>query len=141
MSGCRKAVLAGVISLTLGCAGRRFEDRPPRLRVTAEAKHVFAFPATVHFHAFVDGGPHDNPELYCPDVVWDFQDVRYFDGRDCVPYEPGSRIQRAFSAEHTFELEGQYSITVRLVQRGRTVLTGQVEILIRRNALILTSSG
>lgn len=133
----RRTAFVSLVMLTLGCAGRRFEERP-RLRVTAEAKHVFALPATIQFHAFIDGGRNDDPTLYCPDVVWDFQGVEYLDKRDCDPHEPGSRIQRAFAGERTFELEGQYDVKVRLLQRGRTVLSGQVEILVRRNAVILT---
>lgn len=133
-----KTTFVALVVLALGCAGRRFEERPPRVRLTAEAKHVFAFPATVQFHAFIDGGRNDDPELYCLDVVWDFQGVEYLDERDCDPYVPGSRIQRAFVAEKTFELEGHYEVEVRLLQRGRTVLTGRVEVVVRRNALIIT---
>lgn len=133
MGWTRFALLGLLLSV---CSTHRREGATAHIRLTAE-RRVSALPATVRFHAFIEGGRDDEPLLYCPDVVWNFQAAQFRDERDCEPYAPGARIQRAYVADHTFEREGVYDVEVRLLQRGRSVLSATVEIMVRRNAVTI----
>ena len=120
--------------LSVACAAHSPSAGKARLRVTADA-HISELPATIEFRAFIEGGRNDARGLYCLDVVWDFRHVQYRDERDCDPYEPGIRIQRAFTTEHTFEREGVYDVEITLLQRGRPVLSASVEVQVRESTV------
>ena len=133
----RGTTLAALSALVLfGCSARVMDGEKPRLRLSVDSRYS-ELPATLRFTAFIDGGRDDDPMLYCPDVLWNFQSVVYRDERDCEPYEPGRRIQRAYVAEHTFEREVAIDVEVRILQRGRTVLRAKAEIQVRRSAVTI----
>jgi hypothetical protein len=128
--------VAFIVLFFVGCSGRVLDGEKPRLRLSADSRYS-DLPATVRFTAYIGGGRDDDPMLYCPDVLWNFQSVEYRDERDCEPYAPGRRIQRAYVAEHTFEREVAIDVEVRILQRGRTVLRATAEIQVRQSAITI----
>jgi len=69
-------------------------------------------------------------EFYCAAVEWDWGDLtESAESNECEPYEAGvSKVQRVFSAEHTFQSGGRYRVQLRL-RRNRTVLASASTIV------------
>lgn len=112
----------------------RSKGKSAVLKLTA-SKRIADVPAKIRFLAYIKGGRDDDPSLYCPDVEWDFQHAVFRDTRDCPEYREGTRIQRAYEVEHTFEKEGVYRVEARLIRREQVVLRGHVEVTVRKTGL------
>ena len=67
-------------------------------------------PARIVVTAELKGGAPDDPELYCPDVEWDWGDgTRSEATENCEPFEDGkSTVKRRWTTSHTFDMQGTY---------------------------------
>jgi hypothetical protein len=97
-------------------------ERRPELALTALPPMAFA-PARIKFSVQLQGGADDYEEFYCASIEWDWDDETISRwARDCEPYKKGkSRIQRSFTAVHTYDLPDAYEPTFRLKKRGKVV--------------------
>jgi len=131
-----KTILVLVLSLipTAPFRAEESEAANARLKLIAAPK-MGNFPLTVQLQGLIQNHDEHDPELHCLDADWDFDHVRFFDRKDCPPFEEGTVIQRVYSTSHTFELPGTYRVRLTL-RRGRdTVLRNEVwiRVLMVRN--------
>jgi hypothetical protein len=105
-----------------GQAQQQTRQARPDLVLTANPLIAFA-PARIKFTAGLLNGRDDYEDFYCASIEWDWNDGTVSQWtRDCQPYRAGrSRIQRQFSAAHTFDLPDDYEVTFRLKKRGKVV--------------------
>ena len=104
------------------------QDRPS---LSLRASPVISFtPAKIRLTAELKGGADDYKEFYCAAVEWDWDDGTTSESQsDCEPHEAGkSKIQRRFSIEHTYKVEGSYRIYIRLMQKGKCVVAANTSI-------------
>jgi hypothetical protein len=74
----------------------------------------------------------DPKEYYCLEQVWDWDDDTESEyAPDCDPYEEGKEIQTRFSATHQYRYPGSYTVYLRLVRSGKTVIVGNARIQIQ----------
>lgn len=93
----------------------RFSFSPARIMITAELK-----------------GGDDVEELYCPEVEWEFGDGdRSVQEEDCDPWTADTTIERRFTAHHTFQYAGLYTVRVTLRKSGKSITTQTVQITVR----------
>jgi hypothetical protein len=92
----------------------------PRLGLIAIPRYG-PFPLTVQLQARIYDADEHDPDLYCLDADWDFDHIRFFDRKDCPPYEEGVKIQTSYATSHTFELPGTYRVRLTL-RRGDDVV-------------------
>jgi hypothetical protein len=116
----------GVIGPLLVCAGVSLaaDDKSKKASLSLKVTpSMAAAPARVRASVEIKGGANDNPELYCPQIEWNWgDDTTSESAADCEPYEAGrSTIQRRYSAEHTYRYSGLYKLTLRLKQKDRVV--------------------
>ena len=106
----------------------RDQERPS---LSLKASPVISFtPAKIFLTAELKGGADDYKEFYCAAVEWDWDDGTTSEFQsDCEPHEAGkSRIQRRFSTQHVYKLEGSYRIYIRLMQKGKCVAAANATI-------------
>lgn len=123
------AALCLVASLATPLAER--SDKP---QVVLTAAPTVAFtPAKVRFVVDLRGGADDYEEFYCAAVVWDWDDGTTSEAAaDCDPYQAGtSTIRRHFTAEHTYDLAGNYRPTFSLKKRNKVVGHAKANIEVR----------
>jgi hypothetical protein len=88
-------------------------------------------PVNVFFTAELTGGG-DVEEYYCPELEWDWDDGgKSTHESDCPPYQPGTAIERRFTAEHGYGLAGVYNVKVTFRRSGRTFLSQTVRVTVR----------
>lgn len=133
------AFLAVALAVSLPLAGNartpdtwRQSKKKPDVALRASPKLGFA-PATVQFHAILQGGDDDYEPYYCPSIEWDWDDDTVSQSTpDCEPYEPGqSRIARRYSASHVFRLDGHYEVKFRLKRKGSVLVLATVTVQVR----------
>jgi hypothetical protein len=105
--------------------------KKPRLDLRGTPRFSFS-PATILFTAELVGGD-DVEEYYCPELEWDWDDGgKSVKEGDCPPFEPGvTKIERRFTAEHTFAMAGAYSVRLTLRRVGRDISKQTVTITVR----------
>ena len=117
-----RSVLA-VLVLALAApapAGTPDRVRKPRLDLRASPRFSFT-PANVLATAQLNGGD-DCEEFYCPAIVWDWDDGgRSAHEADCPPFQPGTPMERRFSAAHDYVRPGTYNVTVRMLRAHRSL--------------------
>jgi hypothetical protein len=115
-------------------AGQRAaeDNKKPSVALKATPPVGFA-PLKVRVAADLKGGSDDYEDFYCATVEWDWADgTTSGSSEDCNPYEPGkSKIQRRFSAEHTFRQGGEYDVVLRLKQKNRVVGYSKTTVRVR----------
>jgi len=102
-----------------------------RPSLSLKASPVISFtPARIHLTAELKGGADDYKEFYCAAVEWDWDDGTTSESQsDCEPHEAGkSKIQRRFSIQHVYKMEGSYRIYIRLMQKGKCVAAANTSI-------------
>jgi len=104
------------------------KPKKPTLKIVAIPRGG-AVPLQIQFLAKLTGGDDRDPELYCLEAVWNFENSLVVDAHDCEPLENGGTIQRSFSTTHTFESEGSYKVSLTLRRRNEAVLTTFVKVL------------
>ena len=63
-------------------------------------------------------------------VVWD-DGGKSVKEPDCAPFEPGTKIERRYSAEHYYERAGNYSVQVILRRSGKVLRKRSVRVNVR----------
>lgn len=93
----------------------RFTFSPARIMITAELK-----------------GGDEVEELYCPEIEWEFGDGdRSVQEADCDPWTADTTIERRFTAHHTFQFAGIYTVRVTLRKSGKSITSQTVQITVR----------
>jgi len=108
----------------------RAKDRE-RPSLSLRASPVISFtPAKIFLSAELKGGADDYKEFYCAAVEWDWDDGTTSESQsDCEPHEAGkSKIQRRFSIQHVYKVEGSYRVYIRLMQKGKCVVAANTSI-------------
>jgi len=126
------------VALSLLCLGgaalASTEDKkkPKRPSLELRSSPRFAFsPANIMFTAELRGGD-ETEELYCPEVEWEWGDSgKSVKEADCDPWTEGARIERRFTANHTFQFAGIYHVKITLRRTGKTILSQTLPITIR----------
>ena len=113
----------------------RLEDDPderPSLSLRSSASVAFSS-SELLFIAELKGGADDYQEFYCPSIEWDWDDATRSESTyDCEPYEPGkTKIQRRYSARHTFTEPGTYEIRFMLKKRSQVLTYARTKVRVR----------
>lgn len=127
-----RLALGSLLALALAApsAGEETKLKKPRLEVKAQPRFAFS-PATIFLTAELTGGD-DVEEYYCPELEWDWDDGgKSVHEADCPPFEPGTKIERRFTAEHEFRKAGVYNVKVTLRRVNRTIVTSTVRVTVR----------
>jgi hypothetical protein len=141
-----KATLAFVLlsmALALGAPGSSVLAKGPSLKL--KAPHMtFMRPRmpneprrpTVAIRVtaqMVDVEEIENPEeFYCLEEIWDWDDETESEyAPDCDPYKEGAELKTNFSATHEYRYPGSYTVYLRLMRNGKTILAGNTRIEIR----------
>ncbi len=128
----RHAVVESLLILALAApvAGNETKPKKPRLDLRATPRLGLA-PAHILATAELVGGD-DVEDLYCPLLEWDWDDgARSIHESDCPPFEPGTGLDRHFTAEHVYNRSGEYSVRVTLRRASRLVAAASVTVGLR----------
>jgi len=111
-------------------AGSEGKARKPRFDLRASPRVAFS-PAYVLVTAELTGGE-ELEEFYCPELMWEWDDgAKSGHGQDCPPFQPGTELERRFTADHAYRRAGVYNVRVRLMRGGRAVAVASTTITIR----------
>jgi hypothetical protein len=130
-----RAAALVVLALTLPAASGPAEEeakkgKRPTLELRASPRYAFS-PVDVTFTAELKGGD-DVEEMYCPEVEWEWGDGgKSVQESDCEPWAAGTRIERRFTAHHTFARAGLYPVRVTLRKTGRLLASQTVQLTVR----------
>jgi len=123
-------VILSLIAAAPAPAGDRGKVRKPRLDVRASPRFSFT-PSTVLVTAELSGGD-DGEEFYCPAVVWDWDDGgRSANESDCPPFQPGTPVERRFTAAHAYVRPGVYNVTVHMLRASRRLAMASATVTVR----------
>lgn len=102
----------------------------PRLDIRASPRVAFS-PVHVLVVAELKGGD-DLEEFHCPGLEWDWGDgERSFHEADCAPFEPGTSLERRFTARHVFRQAGEFAVQVRLRRADRSLAIATVHVSVQ----------
>jgi plastocyanin len=102
----------------------------PGMELRSSPRFAFS-PANVLFTAELKGGD-DVEELYCPEVEWEWGDGgKSVKEADCDPWTEGAKIERRFTANHTFQFAGVYRVKATLRKTGKQLLSQTLTLTIR----------
>jgi hypothetical protein len=75
----------------------------------------------------------ENPEAYyCLEEIWEWDDETESEyAPDCEPYKEGAELKTSFSASHEYRYPGSYTVYLRLMRNGKTILAGNTRVEIR----------
>jgi hypothetical protein len=107
---------------------------PKRPSLVLKANPPFAFsPARIVVSAELRGGSDTDPELYCPDIEWEWGDgTRSQASQNCPPFVPGeSHVTRRWTVSHTYTTAGRYQLYLRLKRSARVVLAGSAKVEVK----------
>jgi hypothetical protein len=122
-------VLAAAFTAPLAVASDRSAPQRPVLTLRATPGVTFA-PASVLLVAELVGGDAVE-ELYCPEVVWDFDDGRRSTSQaDCEPFGAGSELERRFLVRQLYTAAGQYRPTITLRGADGVVARAATTVLV-----------
>jgi hypothetical protein len=109
------------------------EGERPSLSLRATPPVGFT-PLRVRFVVNLRGGDDDYADYYCAAVEWDWGDgTKSESSMDCEPFVAGkSRIQRRYTAEHTYRNSGGFRMRFRLLQGDEIVENTETRIQVRR---------
>jgi plastocyanin len=126
------AVLALLVPASAPAAPDEKEKKGKKPALELRASPRFAFsPASILFTAELKGGD-DVEELYCPEVEWEWGDGgKSVNESDCDPWTDATKIQRRFTANHTFQFAGAYRVKVTLRRSGKNIMTQSYSLTIR----------
>ena len=131
----RVAVAAAALALLVPALAPAAEDqakkgKKPALEIRPSPRFAFS-PANIFFTAELKGGD-DVEVLYCPEIEWEWGDGgKSVQEADCDPWTETTKIQRRFTANHTFQFAGLYRVRVVLRRSGKDILSQTVQITIR----------
>ena len=125
--------MAAAVSLAAVDAQQDSKDaKKPSVAIRVAPPISFS-PARVVITAELRGGAVDDPELYCPEIEWDWGDGTKSEATEnCEPYEPGkSTIKRRWTTTHTFQTQGMYRVQLRLKRGQRTIASGNNTVQVK----------
>jgi hypothetical protein len=123
-------VILSLIAASPAPAGDRARVRKPRLDLRATPRFSFT-PSTVLVTAELNGGD-DAEEFYCPAVVWDWDDGgRSANESDCPPFQPGTPVERRFTAVHAYVRPGVYNVRVHMLRARRRLAMASATVTVR----------
>jgi hypothetical protein len=132
----RAAVIVAALSLLAPALSPAAEDEKPKkgkrpgLELRATPRYAFS-PAEIFFTAELKGGD-DVEQLYCPEVEWEWGDGgKSVQEADCDPWTDTSKMDRRFTAHHTFQFAGLYRAKVTLRKSGKDIMSQTVQVTIR----------
>jgi hypothetical protein len=109
---------------------RKYDKPSLSLRVSPP---IAFSPARIVVTAELKGGAPDDPELYCPNVEWDWGDgTRSEATENCEPFEDGkSTVKRRWTTSHTFDMQGTYRVVLRLKRGPKTIVAGNNTVQVK----------
>ena len=125
--------LAGAVAMAANGDQKESKDlKKPSLTIRTAPAISFS-PARVVITAELRGGAPDDPELYCPEIEWDWGDgTRSESTENCEPYEDGkSTVKRRWTITHTFETQGMYRVQLRLKRGTKTIVAGNNTVQVK----------
>jgi hypothetical protein len=123
-------VILSLIAAAPAPAGDRDKVRKPRLDLRATPRFSFT-PSTVLVTAELNGGA-DAEEFYCPAVVWEWDDGgRSANESDCPPFQPGTAVERRFTAAHAYVRPGVYNVRVHMLRASRRLAMASATVTVR----------
>ena len=127
------AVALAVLLPPHAAQGRQAEAEKPSLSLRATPIMGFT-PLQVRVVAELRGGSDDFEEFYCPTIEWEWGDDTVSESSvGCDPYEAGtSKIQRRFTANHTYRQVGRHRIIFKLKQKTEQVAATNTSVQVRR---------
>jgi len=118
------------LAAVVGAEGQSKPLKKPQLELRAAPRFAFS-PVNVLFTAELTGGD-DIEEYYCPELEWEWDDGgKSVVQGDCPPFQPGTAIERRFTAAHEYRTAGTYGAKVTLKRAGRKLLTQTVRVTVR----------
>jgi len=128
-----RGLWVSLVVLALAAPGRvggEAGPKKPRLDIRASPRLGLA-PARVLATAELVGGDAAE-DFYCPLLEWDWDDgSRTVREADCPPFEPGTTLERHFTADHVYHRSGNYLVRVFLRRASRSVATASVNVGLR----------
>lgn len=128
-----RVALLAVLILPLAAVAAAAEtpkQKKPKLELRVTPRMAFS-PVSVLFTAELLGGD-EVEEYYCPEIEWEWDDGgKSTQESDCAPYEPSTRIERRFTAQHEYNRAGVYNAKVSFKKTGRTFLATSVRVTVR----------
>ena len=132
----RAAAVLAVLALLVPAPVPAAQDEKPKkgkkpaLELRASPRFAFS-PASILFTAELKGGD-DVEELYCPEVEWEWGDGgKSVTEADCDPWTETTKIDRRFTASHTFQFAGLYRVKVTLRKSGKNIMSQTYSLTIR----------
>jgi hypothetical protein len=128
------ALASVFVFVSVSSAQSNKDDKVKRASLSLKASPAISFsPARIIVSAELRGGSADDPELYCPNVEWDWGDgTRSESNENCDPFEAGkSEIKRRWTVSHTYTTAGNYRIVLRLKRADKTVVSGNTTLQVK----------
>jgi len=124
------AILASLAVSAPSLAGGSPKAKKPKLSLRALPRYGCS-PLEVMFTAELKGG--DDLELYyCPELEWEWADGgKSVREGDCDPYEPGTKIERRYTARHRYKHAGTYNVRVKLSKAGHKFAETSIKVTVR----------
>jgi PKD domain len=125
------AVLVMTAVPALLAEDKKASAKRPGLDLRATPRMAFS-PADIFFTAELKGGDDNHEDLYCPEVTWEWGDGgKSVEESDCEPYTESAKIERRFTAHHTYPRAAVYSVKVTLRKSGKSVAAQTVQVTVR----------
>ena len=123
-------VVLGLLAVPLA-AQPEAKLRKPRLDLRAAPRFAFS-PVNVLFTAELTGGD-EVEEFYCPEIEWVWDDGgKSVHESDCAPFVEGAtKLERRFTAEHTYGKAGTYNVKATMRRAGKALLAQTVRVTVR----------
>lgn len=128
------AVALGAFLLLGPCASivEAAKAKKPAVSLRVTPRMAFS-PVSIFATLELQGGDDDHPDYYCLGVEWDWDDgSRSSHAADCEPYVEGAKIQRRFTAEHTYSRPGAFNVRARLMNGNKVVATSSFQVTVRQ---------
>ena len=116
------------------------DQKKPSINIRIAPAISFS-PARVVITAELRGGMPDDPELYCPEIEWDWGDgTKSESTENCEPFEEGkSTVKRRWTIAHTYETQGMYRVQLRLKRGTKTIVAGNNTVQVKPGVRDMTS--
>jgi hypothetical protein len=130
----RTTLVGALVALLVGSAGAPLlaKDKPrkPKLEIRVLPRMGMA-PSEVLVMADLREGD-DIEDYYCLEMEVDWDDgTRSVKESDCPPFEPGTKIERHYSASHQYRRSGIYNVRVTLRHVEQVVAAGKIDVTLR----------
>ncbi len=126
----KRVVLACAVAIAGMALGGAAKEKKPHLEMRVAPRFSFA-PVNAFFTLELQGGD-DVEDFYCPELEWDWDDGgKSVHEADCPPFEPGTKIERRYTAEHEYKVSGYYDVKVTMRRGDRTLAVQAIKLTVR----------